>query len=499
MNQPTSTSSILKVLAKKALLEHGFLPEYNVSVQNEVAQLQLPKLSPTDSIKDYRNKLWFSIDNDDSKDLDQLTYAEALNDNTYKIYIAVANVDLLVKKNSPIDLFAQHNTTSIYCPTINFPMLPTNLSYDLTSLNEHQDREAMIIEIIINSDGTIGQYDTYLALVNNKAKFAYNSLAPWLETSNNPPIKIAQVPGISDQIILQDKIAKLMRKNRKFQGALTLVTIEATPLLSDDKIVDLVPAESNRAHNLIEDFMIAANIAVARFLGNHQVPSLQRVVRIPKRWDRIVEIASTYGFQLPKDPDPIKLDQFLQERNKADPLNFPTLSLTVIKLLGNGEYVVKYPGIAPLGHFDLALKDYTHSTAPNRRYTDLITQRLLKSILSNQPQPYLPQELESLAKHCTEKESDANKVERKMKKAAAILILTPKLNQNFDALVTGASDKGTWVRIFHPVVEGKLVKGYQGVDVGDQIIVKLVHLDLENGFIDFEYVADNVKHIPASS
>ncbi len=475
----------LTQLAKKAMLERGLLPDFPVDVLNEVNQLQAPARSTSSQLKDMRDKLWFSLDNDDSKDLDQLTYAEKLSDHQYKIYIAIADVDSLVKKDSSIDRYAQANTTSVYTPTRVFSMLPEKLSTNLTSLNANEDRLAIVVEVMVEKDGSLGNYAIYEATVSNHAKLAYNSFSDWLDGHGPMPATVSKQPGLEQQIRLQDEIAHVLQKYRHEQGALTLQTIETKPKIENNQVIDIQVEKKNRGRDLIEDFMIAANSATARYLQSHHNPSLQRVVRIPKRWDRIVEIAQEFGEKLPSEPDAKALDLFLIKRRAADPLHFPDLSLTIIKLLGNGEYVVEYPDQDPIGHFSLAVKYYTHSTAPNRRYPDIITQRILKSVIENQNSPYSSDELENLAKHCTEKEDDAEKVERKMKKLAAILLLTPKINTEFDALVTGSGPKGTWVRIFQPPVEGKLIRGFEHLDVGDQVRVKLVHVDLEKGFIDF--------------
>lgn len=488
--QPSINSIDLTKLAKQAMLERKLIPDYPPAVQNEVSHLQKPFLSDSKTVKDLRDKLFFSIDNDDSRDLDQLTYAERLENGKYKIYIAVADVDSLVKKGSAIDQYAENNTVSVYTPSKIFSMLPEKLSTDLTSLNEDQDRSAIIFEVEVSADGSVGYNNAvYPALVRNCAKLAYNGLADWL--NGNPPSfpRIMSIPGLSEQIKLQDAIAIILRKCRHEHGSLTLETIEARPIVKDQKVVEVTVSETNRARDLIEEFMIAANTASSRFLAAHKQPSLRRVVRIPKRWDRVVEIASERGETLPEEPDAKALNLFLIKQQALDPLRFPDLSLTIIKLLGRGEYIVEYPGEPPVGHFNLAVKDYTHSTAPNRRFPDLITQRLIKTTLQNTQPAYTFSELEDLAKHCTMKETDAEKVERKLRKCATIMLLYSKINQTFKGLVTGSNYNGTWVRIFDPPAEGKLIQGFEHVDVGDQIKVKLVHLDIYQGFIDFVKVS----------
>lgn len=488
----TPSTAVLTELAKQAMKEKNLLPEFSVEALKEVEQISTNLPYFESSIKDMRELLWFSIDNEDSKDLDQLSFAETLNRDHFRIYIAIADVAIFVKKDSAIDQHAQHNTTSIYTPTRVFSMLPEELSNNLSSLNEEQDRYALIIEIDVNLKGKIEHYAIYRALVRNKAKLNYHAIGNWLEGHAPFPEHFLSIKGLQEQIQLQNKIALGLRQNRHEQGALTLDTIEVHPLIEQDQVREIKSIPANKARQLIEDFMIAANTAVARYLKEHQLPSLKRIVRIPKRWDRIVDIAYSYGDQLPQIPDAKALDLFLIKRRLIEPHSFPDLSLTIIKLLGSGEYIVEYPGEESLGHFSLAIRDYTHSTAPNRRYPDLITQRIIKASLSNQSMPYTGQELENLAQHCTLKEDDASKVERQIKKSATILFLYPLLYHSFDAIVTGKGNKGTWVRVFHPAVEGKLVEGFEGVDVGDRVHVKLVKLDIDRGFIDFaKYIENN--------
>lgn len=475
----------LTEIARRSMLEEGLAPDYPADALKEIDLLSTAAKPDSPHIRDMRDLLWFSLDNDNSRDLDQISYAEKKDDRTYKIFIAIADVDSLVKKGSGIDRHAQQNTTSVYTPTKIFSMLPEKLSTDLTSLNENQDRLAVVSEMEVSLEGDLSNFSVYRAYVKNHAKLAYNSLSAWLDGTGPVPETIKNRTDLHDQIRLQDNIAHLLRAFRHRQGALTLQTIQPMAIVKDDRIVDMVPVIKNRGQDLIEDFMIAANRNTVSFLKDHKLPSLRRVVRIPKRWDRIVVIANQLGETLPSEPDAKALDQFLVKRRNLDPVHFPDLSLTIIKLLGNGEYVVEYPGEEPIGHFSLAVKNYTHSTAPNRRYPDLIAQRLVKSSIENQSVPYTGEELERLAINCTQKEDSAEKVERKMRKSAACLLLLSKLNQTFDALVTGASEKGTFVRIIQPPVEGKLIKGFEHVDVGDQIKVKLVHVDVEKGFIDF--------------
>jgi exoribonuclease-2 len=415
-----------------------------------------------------------------------LTAAELLPGDEVKILVAVADVDTLVKKNSAIDQHAHQNTTSIYTAGKTFPMLPEALSTNLTSLNYQEDRPAVVIEMIIDDAGDIKSSDIYQATVSNKAKLAYNAVSAWLEGKTAIPLAID--PSIAENLRIQDKVAQKLRLKRHLRGALELQTLEARPIFTGDEIKDLQVEETNRAKQIIEDFMIAANDITAVFLKEKQIPSLRRVVRSPKRWDRIVEIAALHNFQLPTEPDSKALADFLIKQKAADPLRFPDLSLIIIKLLGSGEYVVELPNETAPGHFGLAVKDYTHSTAPNRRFPDLITQRIVKATLSGQSSPYSQPELIELAKHCTLKEDDANKVERQVAKSAAAMLLSSRIGNQFDAICTGAADKGTWVRIFQPPIEGRLLRGFEGIDVGHQLRVKLIHVDVNQGFIDFERV-----------
>lgn len=436
-------------LAKQDMIERHLLPDFPVAVLNEVNQITSPAKPHSPDIKDMRHLLWFSLDNDESRDLDQITYGEILSDTQFRIYVAVADVDSLVKKETAIDHYAQQNTTSVYTPTKIFPMLPEKLSTHLTSLNENEDRLAIIMEVDVGIDGNLKSYIVYRGYVRNKAKLAYNSVSAWLDGIAPAPELIEKISDLDKQVRLQDKIAKILYQYRHQKGALTLQTIEPYFIFQGQTIADLKAVAKNRGRQLIEDFMISANQATANFFKDHRQPSFRRVVRIPKRWDRIVEIAKQCGTDLPPEPDAKALDTFLKHRYLLDPIHFPDLSLTIIKLLGKGEYVVEYPGEPPIGHFGLAVKNYTHSTAPNRRFPDLITQRLIKSTLANQPAAYSNSELEWLARQCTEKEDDAEKVERKMKKSAACVLLSSKINQEFDALVTGSAPKGTWVRLYN--------------------------------------------------
>jgi exoribonuclease-2 len=477
----------LRRIARRAMLERGLLPDFSQDALAELSAIRAPAAGDG-GVRDLRSFPWASIDNDDSRDLDQLTVAEKVPGGFVRVLVAIADVDALVGKGSAIDGHARTNTTSVYTAAEIFPMLPERLSTNLTSLADREDRLAVVIEMTVAADGSLTASDVYRAAVRNCAKLAYNSVAAWLDGQGPIPAPVASVPGLDANLRLQDEVAQNLKAFRHEHGALDLQTLEARPVFDVDEIRDLEVEEKNRARELIEDLMIAANGVTARFLKGRRLPSLRRVVRSPKRWDRIVEVAAHLGEALPPQPDPRALAGFLARRRVADPLRFPDLSLTVVKLLGAGEYVVEMPGQAAPGHFGLAVRDYTHATAPNRRFPDLLTQRLLKAALTGDAAPYTEDELAELAGHCTLQEDAANKVERQVAKSAAAMLLASKVGQRFDAIVTGASPKGTWVRVLRPPVEGKLVTGFEGLDVGHRLRVELAATDVERGFIDFKRV-----------
>jgi len=475
----------LTAIARRVMTERGLLPDFSPAVMGEVARSQAATADGDPGARDLRGLLWCSIDNDDSRDLDQLTVAEPMAGGAVRILVAIADVDAAVTQGSATDGHARHNTTSVYTAAVIFPMLPERLSTDLTSLGEGEDRVALAVEMAVKDDGTPAASDLYRAVVRNRAKLAYNAVAAWLEGTGAIPDRVAAVPGMAAQLRLQDQVAQRLREVRHHHGALSLETVQARPVFDGDVLTDLEVERTNRARALIEDFMIAANGATARYLEARGYPSLRRVLRSPARWERIVELAAGLGERLPPEPAAAALEAFLAKRRDADPLRFPDLSLAVVKLMGRGEYVVEFPGQTTPGHFGLAVPAYTHSTAPNRRFPDVIAQRLLKAALARRPAPYANAELQDLAQHCTEAEDRANKVERQVGKSAAALLLEPRIGQRFDAIVTGASDKGTWVRILRPPVEGKLVHGADGLDVADRVRVELIGTDVEQGHIDF--------------
>ena len=475
----------LKSIAHRIMIQRGLLPDFSAAVVAETRGISGAPAARGPLVRDLRQLLWASIDNDTSRDLDQLSVSEPMTEGAVKILIAVADVDALVQRGSAIDDHAQANTTSVYTAGGMFPMLPEKLSTDLSSLGENQDRLAIVIEMVVATDGGLKESNIYRASVRNHAKLAYNSVAAWLEGTAPAPQRIGEVPGLDAQLRTQDRAAQAMRGLRFQHGALSLHTPEAEAVFNGDELADLRPEEPNRAKELIEDFMVAANGVTARYLAQKGLPSLRRVLRSPERWGRIVALAEALGERLPTEPSGAALAQFLTKRRLADPERFPDLSLSVVKLLGRGEYVLELPDQSTAGHFGLAVTDYTHSTAPNRRFPDLVTQRLLKAAIAGEPAPYTNDELSALARHCTDQETNVNKVERQVSKSAAALLLASHIGERFDGLVTGASQKGTWVRILRPATEGKVVRGAKGLDVGDHVRVELVHTDVERGFIDF--------------
>ena len=471
-------------LARQVMIERGFEPDFPADAIRQVAALSGP--AADGAVRDLRALAWASIDNDDSRDLDQLTVAEELPGGAVRVLVAIAEVDSTVGKGSPVDRHARRNTTSVYTAARIFPMLPEKLSTDLTSLAAHEERLAVIIEFVVNDAGSIGSSDVYRARVRNQAKLAYGSVGAWLAGEGPMPPAMAAAQGVDVQIRLQDRVAQTLAQRRHEHGALDLEVLEPRAVMSDGDVVDLRQQQRNRATQLIEDFMIAANGVTARYLQAKGFPTLRRVVRSPERWDRLRSFAAGFGDALPGTPDAKALADFLVRRRTADRLRFPDLSLSVVKLLGRGEYVVQLPGGPAAGHFGLAVSDYVHSTAPNRRFPDLVTQRLVKAALNGGRSPYDDDELAALATHCTEQEDAANRVERQVRKSAAALLLRSRIGEPFDAIVTGASEKGTWVRVLQPPVEGKLVHGHDGLDVGDRVGVRLVSVNVERGFIDFD-------------
>ena len=478
----------LQAIAKQVMLTHGFQPDFPPEVQQQLTELkkQPPRVVATAAVRDLRELLWSSIDNDTSRDLDQVEVAQRLPDGQVKILVGIADVDAFVRKQSPIDEHAARETTTVYAGIRNFPMLPEELSTGQTSLLENEDRLSVVIEFVVDATGVITSSDVYPAVVRNKAQLQYNSVGKWLEGSAMAPAKVAASADLQKQLRLQDEIGQKLKDQRYRNGALNLQTDEVRPLVLNDQVLDVVKQQKNRATELIEDFMVAANGVVARFLQD--VSSLRRIVRTPERWDRIMQLAAAKGFKLPPEPDSKALNDFLLHQKTADPDHFAELSLAVIKLIGPGEYVLERAGEVAPGHFGLAVQDYTHSTAPNRRFPDVVTQRLIKAVLSSQRNPYSDDELSAIAANCTLKENAARKVEREMAKRLAAVALQHRTGEVFDAIVTGVTPHGTFVRILQPHVEGLLAQGQQGLDVGDKLRAKLTRTDIEKGYIDFARV-----------
>lgn len=484
--QPSNPSAIdLQAAAKQIMLEHGFEPEFPAAVSTQLVQLKQnpPAVAAGGDIRDLRGLLWSSIDNDTSRDLDQIEVAAPGSNGDVKVMIGIADVDAFAAKQTPIDQHAACETTTVYTGVRNFPMLPEELSTGITSLLENQDRLSLVYEFVVDPAGGVKSSAVYPAVVRNKAQLQYNSVGGWLEGTAAAPAKISSSSELQQQLRLQDEVAQRLRKQRQQNGALNLDTDEVHPLIVNDQVVGVVKQQKNRATDLIEDFMVAANGVVARLLEN--VSSLRRIVRTPKRWDRIVQLAATKGEKLPAQPDSKALNDFLLRRKAADPDHFADVSLGVIKLIGPGEYVLERAGEVAPGHFGLAVQDYTHSTAPNRRFADIVTQRLIKGMLAGKSNPYSDDELTAIAANCTLKEDAARKVEREMAKRLAAVAMQHRIGEVFDALVTGVTPQGTFVRVLQPHIEGLLAQGQQGLDVGDKVRAKLIRTDPRQGYIDF--------------
>lgn len=491
MHNGHATHFNLTTAARAAMLEHGFQPDFPEGTDAQLASIAAHTAPPdAPGAQDLRGLLWSSIDNDTSKDLDQIEWAEQLPDGRIRVLVGVADVDARIIKGTVIDGHARSETTSVYTGVKVFPMLPAELSEGITSLNENEDRVAMVVEYTVDATGTVAEGKAYRALVRNRAQLAYNSVGAWLEGRGPAPQKVAASKDLAAQLKLQDAAAQRMVDGRFQHGALDLETVETRPVMLEEEAVDLVRLEKNRATSLIEEFMVAANGVVARAFDGAGVASIRRVVRTPKRWDRIVELAAGLGVQLPAEPDSKALNDFLLVQKQKDPDHFPDLSLAVVKLIGPGEYVLVKPNEASPGHFGLAVQDYTHSTAPNRRFPDVVTQRILKAWLAKSAQPYSEDDLNAIAQRCTLMEDAARKVEREMQKRIAAVVLRPRIGQSFHAIVTGVNNYGTFVRALEVHVEGMLINAGRpgtknGLDVGDRVTVKLVSTDPERGFIDF--------------
>jgi VacB/RNase II family 3'-5' exoribonuclease len=483
-NQPVHFN--LVAAAHAAMVERGFQPDFPQGTDAQLAAIEAhPELPEAPGAQDLRGLLWSSIDNDTSKDLDQIEWAEQLKDGRIRVLVGVADVDARVKQGTVLDKHAKSETTSVYTGVQVFPMLPVELSEGLTSLNENEDRTAHVIEFSVDVAGTVSDGKVFSALVRNRAQLAYNAVGAWLEGTGQKPAKVGANAELAAQLTLQDTAAQRMVGGRYQHGALDLETVETRPLMQADKAVDIVSLEKNRATSLIEEFMVAANGVVARTLEAAGVASIRRIVRKPKRWDRMVEVAQRLGTTLPAEPDSKALNDFLLVQKQKDPDHFPDLSLTMIKLMGPGEYVLVKPDDPSPGHFGLAVQDYTHSTAPNRRFPDVVTQRLMKALLLKTAEPYSVDELNAIATHCTLMEDNARKVERDIQKRIAAVVLHPRIGQSFPAIVTGVNKYGTFVRTLNPHVDGMVTQGGKGLDVGDRVTARLISTDPQRGFIDF--------------
>ena len=494
----------LRAVARQAMIDEGFDPNPDPAVRAELQNIGKHPDSGA-PLRDLRNLLWSSIDNDDTRDLDQIEFAEEVSTAAvavgsvdpiaekpleWRLYIGVSDVDSEALKGSAIDAHAAAQTTTVYTGAAIFSMIPPELSAGATSLFEGADRKAVVVAMIVAADGTVKSAEIFRARVTNKAQLTYSAVGAWLDSGTAMPAKISGTPQLEAQLRLQAKIAAALRKTRFDNGALEIDTVEARAVSQNGKVTGIEKSQKNTATDLIEDFMIATNGSVARFLEGRNVSSIRRIVRSPERWERIVELAKQYGRNLPPEPDAMALHNFMLERRASDPDHFPDLSLAVVKLLGPGEYILDQPGVVEPGHFGLAVQDYTHSTAPNRRYADLVTQRIVKAVLANNPPPYTDDELSAIARNCTLKEDAARKVERTVRKIAAAILFSDRIGQRFRAIVTGSKPSGTFVRVVDPPVEGMLVRGGGGVDVGDEIEVELLSTNPKRGFIDFGRVGD---------
>lgn len=476
----------LTARAYQTMIDNGFEPEFSAAVEDQVRSIEnIAAPVPDSSVKDLRSLLWSSIDNASSRDLDQIEWAEDLPNGDIRVLVGIADVDSLVPKNSPIDRHAAQNTVTVYTESKIFPMMPEELSTGMTSLNEGAERLAVVADMIVKENGDVPESTFYRALVINKAKLAYEIVGPWLDGSSEIPKKVSDTPGLESQLRIQEQAAVRLQKYRTAKGALEFESIESAAVVENGQIKGIVSLESNASRKLIENFMVAANVEMAEFLENKGSLSLRRVVRTPERWDGIVRIAAQFGHRLPAEPDQPALAAFLAERRAADPEHFPDLSLSIIKLIGSGEYVVQRRGEDAGGHFGLAVSDYAHSTAPNRRYTDIVVQRLVKGVIEQTSSPYTGDELDEIAEHANLQERAARKVERKMRKIVAASVMQRHIGEKFDAIVTGITPSGTFARILRPPVDGRIEQGEHGLNVGEKVNVRLLSADPRTGFIDF--------------
>jgi VacB/RNase II family 3'-5' exoribonuclease len=484
MNDRGPRTAQFEHAAEQAMIDNGFEPEFSEDVWQQVRQISSDAPANVEA-RDMRDLLWSSIDNESSRDLDQIEWAEQLANGDIRVLVAIADVDALVKKDTPIDRHSAKNTVTVYTESKIFPMLPQQLSFDLTSLNEGEERLAMIADMVVKENGDVPESTFYRGRVKNSAKLAYETIGPWLDGHAPVPDKVTSIPGLTEQLLLQQQAAVRLGSYREAKGALNFESIESAAVVEDGEVKGIRSVVENAARKLIENFMVAANVEMAEFLENNNAPSIRRVVKTPDRWDGIVRIAAGHQFQLPAEPDQPALAEFLNKQRAADPEHFPDLSLSIIKLIGSGMYVVQGPGEDAGGHFGLAVNDYAHSTAPNRRFTDIVIQRLVKGVIDKTPSPYSSEELYAIAAHANLQEKAARKVERKMRKIVAATVMQRHIGEMYDAIVTGDTSAGVFARILRPPVDGRIVQGEQRVDVGDKVRVRLLSANPHNGFIDF--------------
>lgn len=472
--------------ARQAMIDNGFQPEFSDGIVDQVREIaERDLLAGSTDAKDLRDLDWSSIDNKTSRDLDQVEWAEQLDNGDIRVLVGIADVDSAVQMGSPIDKRAARNTVSVYTESEVFPMLPEELSTNLTSLNENEDRLAVVADMIVKENGDVPKSIFYRAIVRNRAKLDYPTVGEWFDDDGPVPDKIKDMPELIDQLKLQRRAAERLHKYRQAKGALEFESIESEAVVENGDVKDIRSVRPNSAKRLIENFMVASNVEMAEFLESHGVASIRRVVHTPRNWEGILRIAAEYGENLPPEPDQPKLAGFLEKRRNADPERFPDLSLSIIKLIGSGQYLVEHPGQDAGGHFGLGVRDYAHSTAPNRRYPDLVVQRLVKAVVSGEPPPYSPENLDAIAEHCNEREKASRKVERKMRKIVAAVVMKKRVGERFDAIVTGVNEHGTFARILRPPVDGRIVRGERGLSVGEKVYIKLLSANTSNGFIDF--------------
>jgi exoribonuclease II len=516
--------------------EAGFKPEFGPGVAEQVDEIrtslrkEFVQAEPGFGVPDLRNLVWSSIDNDTSRDLDQIEVAERIADGI-RVHVAIADVARAVEQDSPIDKHAQAQTQTIYTAVKNFPMLPLELSTGMTSLNENGDRMAVMMSFTVGSNGEMSDEQISRAWVRNRAQLAYSRVGPWIDAHAgaasgvgvslqeveqlrsdsarqgedlNGPAFVDDANGrelaesLGDQLVLQARATQLLHRARIQNGALEFHRGEAEPVIADGRVVSVQDVIQNQAMYLIEDLMVAANGVMARALRKGGRSGLQRVVKVPQRWDRIVSLAAEHKWDLPVNPDSVALNNFLAHMRDTDTDHYPDLAVAVIKLMGPGEYMLMTADDDPTGHFGLAVRDYTHSTAPNRRFPDIVTQRVLHAMMEGAPAPYSDAELAAIATHCNEADTALRKIERAMQKRVAAVAMAHRIGEVFRGVVTGASEKGVYVRVIDPPFEGRIIQNAEGLDVGDRVSVKLLHTDPARAFIDFARISNGQSVAPVN-